>query len=132
MSAVLKLQATMATLPQVELETKHYFSDGMYARVLVMPKGCVVVGKKHLKGHFFIVSKGRVSLAGTEEARIMEAGAVHISTPGEKRAIVAMEDSIIMTVHKTKKRNIDAIERQLIANDTLALFDAGNKLRALQ
>jgi hypothetical protein len=52
------LQAVMSTMPQVELETEHYFADGMYARVLFRPKDTLIVGKVHRKEHFYIVAKG--------------------------------------------------------------------------
>lgn len=132
MSAVLRLQSAMMDLPQTEPVTDHYFASGMYGRTMAMPKGMVVVGKKHKKEHFFIVTKGRVVVADGDEKRAMSAGEVHISKPGAKRAIVAVEDSIIMTVHKTKKRNLDALETQLIEPEKIAsLMDARNKVKEL-
>lgn len=132
MSTVLKLQSAMLDIPQTEPETNHYFASGMYGRTMAMPATMVVVGKKHKKEHFFIVTKGCVVVADGDEKTTMKAGDVHISKPGAKRAIVALEDSIIMTVHKTKKRNLDALESQLIEPEKVAsLMDARNKLKEL-
>lgn len=46
---VLTLQAEVLKLPQIQLETKHYFADGMYAREVFRPAGCVIVGRVHKK-----------------------------------------------------------------------------------
>lgn len=119
----------MLTMPQIELPTSHFFADGMYARVLPQPKGCTIVGKVHKREHFYIVAKGRVAVyMDGGEAKIYEAGSVIVSKPGTKRAIHALEDSIYMTVHRTKKRNLDEIEKQLIEPCPEALFDSGNNL----
>lgn len=121
------LEDAMRLMPQVELETDHYFADGMYARVLKRPAGTLIIGKEHKKEHFYIVTKGKVQVGKD----IYEAGDVIVSKPGTKRAVLALEDSICMTIHRTKYKNLDKIEKQLIQPDTKALFDAENKLKEL-
>jgi mannose-6-phosphate isomerase-like protein (cupin superfamily) len=125
------LQAAMAQMPQAEFDTEHYFADGMYARVLPRQAGTLIVGKVHKREHFYIVSKGRVAVYMDNEARIYEAGAVIVSQPGTKRAVLALEDSVCMTVHRTNKRNLEKIERELIEPDKNALYDAHNKVKEL-
>lgn len=123
-----KLQNMMAQLPQVPLETFHYFADGMYARVLPRPAGTLIVGKVHKKEHFYIVCKGRIQI----EHDIYEAGTVLVSRPGTKRAVLALEDSICMTIHRTNKKNLEKMERELVEPDDTALFDARNNVKALK
>jgi len=124
------LQAVMSTMPQVELETEHYFADGMYARVLFRPKDTLIVGKVHRKEHFYIVAKGRIAVTTDDGVKEYEAGTIIVSAPGTKRAVLALEDSICMTVHRSKKRNLKALERELTFPDETALFDASNKLKS--
>ena len=126
---VRRLENAVRLMPQVELPTEHYFADGMYARVLPRPKGTVLVGKVHKREHFYICTKGKVQVFMNNEVKTLEAGAVVVSKPGTKRAVFALEDSICMTVHRTKKRNIANIEKQLIEPDPKSLFDAWNKLK---
>lgn len=126
-AAVEALQRVMRNMPQVELPTTHYFADGMYARVLNLAAGTLIVGKVHKREHFFIVAKGRLQV-GKE---VLEAGTVIVSKPGTKRAGLALEDCVCINVHRTKKRNLDEIEKQLIEPDDEALFDAENKMKAL-
>lgn len=127
-NSVLALEAAMREMPQIELQTEHFFADGMYCRVLSRPAGTLIIGKQHKREHFYIVCKGRVQV-GRE---VYEAGAVIVSKPGTKRAVLALEDSICLTIHRTKKRNLDKIEMQLIEPDPKALFDASNKLKMEQ
>jgi hypothetical protein len=41
--------------------------------------------------------------------------------------VLALEDSVCLTVHRTKKRNLAKIEKELIFPDDSALFDANNR-----
>jgi hypothetical protein len=125
------LQQAMRELPQVELATWHYFADGMYARVVERPAGTVIVGKIHKREHFYIVTKGKVRVVTDSSSNDYESGAVIVSSPGTKRAVLALEDSICMTVHRTDKTALDEIEEELIVPEEGALFDARNKLKEL-
>jgi hypothetical protein len=127
MNAIVRLQEAIRDLPQAQFETFHYFADGMYARVVARSAGTLIVGKVHKKEHFYIVAKGRVQI----EKDILEAGTVLVSKPGTKRAVLALEDSICMTVHRTNKKNLEKMEKELIEPDKTALFDASNKLKRL-
>ena len=104
----------------------------MYARVLKRPAGTVIVGKVHKREHFYIVTKGQVQVYMDNEVKTLSAGDVIVSKPGTKRVVVAVVDSICMTVHRTKKRNLEKIEQQLIEPDARALFNAENKLKEMK
>lgn len=127
------LQARMMELPQVTLQTDHYHADGMYARVLHRAKDVLIVGKVHKREHFYIVTKGRVMVTnGDGQPAEYKAGDVIVSKPGTKRAVLALEDSICMTVHRTSETDLEKIEAELIEPDPMALFDSYNKPRALK
>ena len=128
---VAELERTMRGMPQVALQTNHYFADGMYAREVVRPAGTVIVGKVHRKEHFYIVTKGRVRVVMDDKMVEYEAPAVIVSKPGTKRAVYAIEDSVCMTVHRSKKRNLDKLEAELVEEDNQAHFDSGNNIKAL-
>lgn len=125
-----RLKTAMLELPQLQLETSHFFAPGMYCRVVSRPAGAVIVGKKHKAAHFYIVCKGRIAVVSADGSRrVLEAGDVVVSQPGTQRAVVALEDSICLTVHRTDLTDVDAIEQELIEPDDLALFDARNQLK---
>jgi len=131
MNAIQRLQNAMLEMPQTELETVHYFADGMYARAVIRPKGTLIVGKVHKREHFYIVTKGSVEVASDSKTATYRAGDVIVSQPGTKRAVLALEDSICMTVHRTDKTDLDEIEKELVEEDSTALFDSRNRLKVL-
>ena len=131
-ASVVALQNVMREMPQVEMQTRHYYADGMYARELSQPVGSVVVGKVHKREHLFILLSGRIKVVVDEEVQEISAPFVLVSKPGTKRALFALEDSAYLTVHKTAKKNLAKIERELVENDETALFDCANKLKAIK
>ena len=124
-----RLQAEMVKLPQAELPTEHYFSDGMYCRKLFRPAGTLIVGKVHKKDHFFLCASGEI-IAWSEKGMVtLRAGDIIESKAGTKRVTLAVEDSIGVTFHRTDKTDLDEIEAELIEPEAAALFDAFNKLK---
>jgi quercetin dioxygenase-like cupin family protein len=126
-----RLQAEMVKMPQVELVTEHFFVPGMYCRRVYRPAGTLIVGKVHKQPHFFLCAKGEI-IAWTEQGmKKLQAGDVVECKPRTKRITLATQDSIGMTVHKTDKTDLDEIETELVEPDETAMFDSGNKLKAI-
>jgi hypothetical protein len=126
---IMTLQAEMVKMPQAELKTEHYFSDGMYCRKVWRPAGTIIVGKVHKKDHFFLCASGEI-IAWTENGmRTLKAGDVIESKPGTKRVTMAIIDSIGITVHRTDSTILDDIEEELIEDEPQAMFDSNNKLK---
>ena len=132
-ASVMSLQNVMREMPQVALETQHYFADGMYCRVVPRPAGVLIVGKVHKREHFYMVVKGSVAVIqdGTER-RVYEAPAIIVSRPGTKRAVIALEDSVCLTVHRTDKTDLAEIESEIVEPDDTALFGPDNTLKSLE
>lgn len=126
---IVRLQAALSQLPQLQLETKHHFADGVYIRELFRPAGTTIVGKVHKKTHFYIVLAGIVTVVGDGKRETYEAPAIIKSEPGTKRAVFAHTDAICITVHRTDSTDLETIERELIEPDETALFDAHNHLK---
>mgnify|MGYP003340168651 FL=1 len=126
-----RLQAEMVKMPQVELQTEHYFVPGMYCRRVFRPAGTLIVGKIHKKPHFFLCVKGEI-IAWTENGmRKLQAGDIVECQPGTKRVTLATQDSIGVTIHKTEETDLDKIELELVEPDETALFDSSNKLKQI-
>jgi quercetin dioxygenase-like cupin family protein len=126
------LQVELSKLPQADgMVTDHFFSDGMYSRRVFRKAGTLIVGKVHLKDHFFICTKGEI-IAWTENGmKKLSAGDIIECKRGTKRVTLATMDSIGTTVHRTDKTNLDEIEAELIEPDETALFDSSNKLKSI-
>ena len=121
-----RLQGEMVKMPQADLQTEHYFHGGMYCRKVFRPAGTVIVGKVHKKDHFFLCAKGEIIAWSEKGMVILKEGDIIESKPGTKRVTFAVVDSIGITLHKTSKKNLDKIEKELIEPDELALFDSKN------
>jgi hypothetical protein len=128
-SSIDKLQDEVSKLPQYEPVTDHYFADGMYCRRVWRPAGVLVVGRVHKKEHFYAITKGKVAIYGMGETRIAVAGEVIVSSPGTKRAVMALEDSVCMTVHRTWTKDLDAIEKELLEDAPESMYTVGNKVK---
>lgn len=125
---VKRLAMEMIKMPQAELETSHFFADGMYARMVPRLAGTLIVGKVHKKEHFYIVLSGCVDVTSGDSVKRLRAPSVITSKPGTQRAVLAIEDSVCMTVHRTDNTDLGEIERELVEPCDYAMFGPSNKL----
>ena len=126
-----RLQAQMVNMPQLELQTEHYFVPGMYCRKVFRPAGALIVGKVHKQPHFFLCANGEI-IAWTESGmKRLQAGDVVECKPGTKRVTLAVEDSIGITIHKTDKTDLDEMEAELVEPDDTALFNSHNQIKQI-
>lgn len=125
LSAMKRLQAFLAPMPQVEMEPRHYFADGMYGRVLPIPADTVVVGKIHRHEHLVALIKGEATINTDRGMERIRAPHVWISPPGAKRALVTHTDCEFMTCHlnPTNTRDLDDLEADIIIPEALG-YDA--------
>jgi len=113
---MLRIEDTIrAELQPIELKHKDYFSKGVYARELFIPKGTVLTGKIHKYTNLNIMSMGELSVLTDEGIKRVKAPFTIVSPPGTKRAAYAHEDTIWTTIHGTELTDVDEIERVFIA-----------------
>jgi len=100
----------------------HTFADGVYVRQIFIPKGTVLTGKIHRYAHPNFLLQGEVIVVteggGREHLR---APLALISPAGTKRVVVALEDTVWVTVHVTTETDLARIEAAIIAPDYAAL-----------
>lgn len=106
------LERKMAKLPQVELSLSHHFKNGMYARVMYVPKGVFISGKIHATGTIGVLAAGSMRVWGEDGImKTVEAPYIHTAEPGFKRVGLAVEDVVWVTVHRTDSTALDQIEK---------------------
>lgn len=123
---VARLEEYLRQFPQLPEQLTHHFSDGVYARELLIPKGSVIVGKIHRYAHLNFLMKGDISVLTEHGIRRIHAPAVIASAPGIKRAGYAHEDTIWITVHATEETDLGKIEDQVICKS----FDEFERIAA--
>ena len=114
--AIFALQAALIKEPQYNPEPQHTFAPGSYARTLLLDKDSLVVGKIHKHAHINVISFGHV-LVMTEGEGLLELHGpmVFTSTPGTKRVVLALEDTLWTTVHVTNETELEKVEADVIA-----------------
>lgn len=99
-----------------ELPLKHSFAPGVYVREIFIPKGYVLTGKIHRHAHPNFLMKGEVIVVTEHKGREhLKAPLSMISEAGTKRAIMALEDTVWITVHVTGETDLKKIEDYVIA-----------------
>jgi quercetin dioxygenase-like cupin family protein len=101
---------------------KHSFAEGVYVREIFIPKGSILTGKIHRHSHPNFLMKGEVIVVTEHQGREhLKAPLSMISKPGTKRAILALEDTVWVTVHVTSETDLKKIEDYVIAPSYEAL-----------
>lgn len=103
-----------------ELPMRHYVHGGMYYRELDIPAGVVLTGKVHLLEHVFILLKGELSIMADEGMKRITAPASFRVKAGTKKIGYAHSDVTCTTIHATKKKNLDKIEKEYFKDSDLA------------
>jgi quercetin dioxygenase-like cupin family protein len=119
----MKRLAECAEFEQIELKVKHYFSDGVYAREIYIPKGCMLTGQIHKYENLNILTKGKLRVLIDDKLQIVEAPFVVVSPPGTKRVALALEDTIWITIHGTYEKDLEKIEQQFICKSEKEYLD---------
>ena len=117
---------------QTELLTEHFFSPGIYTRVLHIPKGCMLTGKIHKEPILNIMLKGDISvLLGDNVVRVV-APFMCVSPAGSKKIGYAHEDTIWVGCHGTDETDVAKIESRFVAQDEQEWIEHVGKLRMRQ
>ena len=102
----------------VDPKTIHHFSDGLYAKQMVIPKGFIAGQHKHHYSHLSILAKGHV-IVRTDESAIEYIAPTCIEIKAEIfHTIEALEDSAWFCIHATEATNekdTDKIDAVLIS-----------------
>jgi len=111
---IYKIQDIIKDMPQVTGETRHHFSDGMYARELFIPAGTIAVGALHKSSHLYMIAKGKCKISSQFETLEVEAPYLGETIPGTKRVCYAVTDCVWIGFIPTDLTDIDEITTALI------------------
>lgn len=95
--------------------TKHHFSDHLYAKEMIIPKGAFVVQHKHNYSHFGLLAKGAVVVRvdGREDKVYAAPACINIEA-GINHGVIAIEDSVWFCIHQTDEKDEAKIDDVLI------------------
>lgn len=110
--AVAHLEAHLAQLPQVDLQTQHIVHAGVSARTIFIPAGTTLTGALTRIGNVCIVV-GDITVTTDEGPQRLTGHHVITAQPGAKRAGYAHADTWWTTVHHTEQVDVRAIEAEM-------------------
>ncbi len=111
---VQRAEEQMLQLPQVEIQTRHYFIPGAYAREITIPKGTLLTGHIHRLPQINIVSKGEITVLTDDGPLRVVAPATIVSPAGCKRIGWAHEETVWTTILVVEETDIEEIEAKYI------------------
>lgn len=105
---VQRLEDALTQYPQAECPTRHHFAPGVYVREMTVPKTVTATGAVHKTEHLTIIC-GHCVLTTDEGPKEFKGYHVIASKPGAKRAIYAIEETIVTTIHPTEETDLDRL-----------------------
>ena len=110
-------EAFLKEQPQIEIPVQHHFSQGVYARTIIIPAGVILTGDIHKFKQLNILSKGRMQVYTEEGIREVEASFIVVSPPGTKRIAHTLTECVWTTIHGTEETDVEIIRSKFIAKD---------------
>ena len=98
---------------------KHSFADGIYIRQMGMAEDSVVVGAIHIHLHAWFLLTGKITVITENSEEDFVAPCYVVSTPGVKRVIYAVEESIFVNIHKnpSNTQDLDKLEEEIVSKN---------------
>jgi len=120
---------------QVDIPLEHTFSAGIYIRQIFIPKGTIIMGKRHRKSACNVLLCGELSLymgEGQPTSKI-KGPMLFTSAPFTKKLAYCHEDAIFMNILPTEETDLDKIEEEFIISeaDYLAEIEGGEACLSL-
>ena len=123
---IMDFEEFLKTLPGVKIgheadeelaPLKHSYGDGLYVREIFMSKDTLLTSRIHKKEHPYFLMKGKCSVLTEDGVIEIQAPFQGMTKPGTKRLIYVHEDTVWITVHATKLKDMLEIEDEIIAKD---------------
>jgi hypothetical protein len=97
--AIQRLEDYGKTLEQVDVKLVDRFIGSMYVRQIIIPKGVFLTSRVYKRTYVDIMISGDITITDTNGKYRLTGYNVLEGTPGRKRAGIAHEDTIWLTVH---------------------------------
>lgn len=118
LEAVRRVEAALAQLPQVNLQTTHVVFGGMCARTIIVPAGTMLTGALTNMDNICVMC-GDITVTTDDGTRRLTGFHVLPAKAGAKRAGYAHEDTAWTTIWPTSLTDITAIEDEMTSEGEL-------------
>lgn len=136
-----KIEADMlSAFPALHLETTDIFSEGLYAREMLIPvqsagfEFVFLTSEVHKTEHMFYVGKGSLLVSSDNGEPVLIKAPYHgITKPGTRRVALALEDTIWTTFHANPaNETAEQIRERIIEKRVNLLLNEGLKNKMLE
>lgn len=111
-------------MPPANIPAKNYFTEGIFAREITIPKNTTLVGMVHKTTHLCTMSKGHLLIdtgTGTYEVK---APCTFESKAFSQKAATALEETIFTTYHATTETDLDKLVEMLTTSKANEILGA--------
>lgn len=108
---------TVVPLNEEASNIEHFFTEGVYARKMVIPAGTQIPTHQHVYDHLSILAQGRVRVAVGPVSQEYVAPAMIEIKKNMSHRITAIEDSVWFCVHATSATDIESLEQSVIVKE---------------
>jgi len=99
---------------ETDLGVVHHFSDGLYAKQMMIPKGFVAGMHAHVYSHLSVLARGRVMVRTDFEEKEYSAPACIEIKSSILHSIEALEDCHWFCIHATDETDVFKVDEVLI------------------
>lgn len=113
-----RIETEILKFPQLQIEPIHHFSDGVYAREILIPAGALLTGKIHRTDTLNVVIKGEMSVWTQDGFRRVKAPCTFTSRAGLKRIGIAHTDTLWLAINANPDncRDVARLDEILLSN----------------
>lgn len=99
---------------EVDLGTKHHFTDGVYAKEMHLPAGYKAYSHQHSYSHFGMLAKGAAIVRTDEGSTTYNAPAIIEIMANTNHEITALRDVTWFCIHATQETDEDKVDQVLL------------------
>lgn len=99
---------------RIQIEPRHHFADGLYAREVTLPAGSTAIGYRHRQEHVCVISQGRAIIITEGGRQEVQAPTTMIVPAGRKNCVHALEETVWTTIHAADSRDVAELEHTLV------------------
>lgn len=125
-----ELENELLKMEQVEIPTTHTFSGGVYLRQIFIPKGTIIIGKRHRHETCNILLSGSLILYMGEDVptQRIDGPFLFTSAPNTKKMAYCVEDAVFVNIHPTKETDLEKIEQEFIIPEEEYLLEEAKRI----
>jgi len=111
---VFAFEKYLSKFPQVSLETKHEFIDGMCKREVIFEANMLATGEVHIKDHMDVMLEGEMLVATEDGFKHLVAPCTMTTKAGTKKAGIALKRTKWISYHPTNAKSGEELEEEII------------------